>query len=63
MYHDEFSTQIHQPRQAREITIHVRALEHQHTLASYFARAGGSPRLVEALKALPHRVRLLLATL
>lgn len=63
MYNDEFSTQIHQPRPAREITLRVHTLEHQYTIASTLAHASGSPRLVATLKALPHKVRLMLATL
>ncbi len=54
-----FSTHRKQPRPAREINLHVRAIERQAAINGVMASDSGSTRLAQALKALPHRVRLL----
>ena len=62
MYHDDFSTLMHQPRPAREITLHVRAVEHQIAITVNQTHNGNSNSLAGVFKTLPHRVRLLLAS-
>lgn len=62
MYDDRFSTRSNQPKPAREITLRVQALEHQATVNA-LPFEYGSHRLAQTLKALPGKMRLLLATL
>lgn len=47
-----YSTCHNQPRPAREIALHVRAVEHQVAFAGVLASDSGSTRLAQALKAL-----------
>ena len=58
-----YSTCRNQPRPAREIALHVRAVEHQAAVAGALALDNGSIRLAQALKALSHKMRLLAAFL
>ena len=58
-----FSTCRNQPRPAREIALHVRAVEHQAAIAGVLAFDNGSTRLARALRALPQKLRMLMAFL
>jgi len=58
-----YSTCRNQPRPAREIALHVRAVEHQAAVAGALAFDIGSTRLARALRALPQKLRMLVAFL
>lgn len=56
-----FSTQPDQPRPAREITLHVRALEHQIAAhGALLSEAGANSSLAQPIKALSGKLRHLL---
>ena len=58
-----YSTCRNQPRPAREIALHVHAVEHQAAVAGVLAFDNDSTRLAQALKALSHKMRMLVAFL
>ena len=55
-----FSTQSDQPKPAREIALHVRALEHQIATHGALSSEAGAGSLAQPFKALSGKLRLLL---